>query len=91
MCEITASERSAAQLKDAKSIIAVECILAGVSVGDITEEVVSDTVDKKEVKRLVSRGELMELPNSRNVLVPVYDNAFPLNLPIAMTGLGTLI
>ena len=50
MCEITASERSAAQLKDAKSIIAVEFILAGVSVGDITEEVVSDTVDKKEVK-----------------------------------------
>ena len=49
--------------KDETSKIAVEYILAGVSVGDITEEVIPETVDT-EVKSLVSQGELMELPAS---------------------------
>ena len=49
--------------KDETSKIAVEYILAGVSVGDITEEVIPETVDT-EVKSLVSQGELMELPVS---------------------------
>ena len=59
---------AAARVKDETSSIAVEYILAGVSVGDITEEVIPETVDK-EVKRLVSQGELMELLNSQKLLV----------------------
>ena len=51
------------------SKIPVEHVLAGVSVGDITEDVIPEIVDKKEVKRLVSQGELMELPNSQKLLV----------------------
>ena len=50
---------AAARVKDETSSIAVEYILAGVSVGDITEEVIPETVVKKEVKRLVPQGELM--------------------------------
>ena len=69
LCEKTATDWAAAQLKDETSKIAVEYILAGVSVGDITEEVIPETVGKKEVKRLVSQGELMELPNSQKLLV----------------------
>ena len=51
MCEKTATDCAAAQLEDETSKIAVEYILAGISVGDITEEVIPETVDKKEVKR----------------------------------------
>ena len=65
MCEKTAPDCAAAQLEDETSKIAVEYILAGISVGDITEEVIPETVDKKEVKRLVSQVELMELPKSQ--------------------------
>ena len=68
LCEKTATDWAAAQLKDETSKIAVEYILAGVSVGDITEEVIPETVDK-EVKRLVSQGELMELPNSQKLSI----------------------
>ena len=53
LCEKTATDWAAAQLKDETSKIAIEYILAGVSVGDTTEEVIPDTVDK-QVKRLVS-------------------------------------
>ena len=59
LCEKTVTDWAAAQLKDETLKNAVEHILAGVSVGDITEEVIPETVDKKEVKRLVSQGELM--------------------------------
>ena len=68
LCDKNATDWAAAQLEDETSRIAVECILAGVSV-DITEAVIPETVDKKEVKRLVSQGELMELPNSQMLLV----------------------
>ena len=44
---------AAAQLTDETSKIDAEYILAGVLVGDITEGVIPETVDKKEVKRLV--------------------------------------
>ena len=47
LSEKTATDWAAAQLKDDTSKIAVEYILAGVSVGDITEEVIPETVDKK--------------------------------------------
>ena len=60
---------AAARVKDETSSIAVEYILAGVSVGDITEEVIPETVDKEELKRLVSQGELMELPNSQKLSI----------------------
>ena len=66
LCEKTATDWAAAQLKDETSKIAIEYILAGVSVGDTTEEVIPDTVDK-QVKRLVSQGELMELPNPQAI------------------------
>ena len=69
LCEKTATHWAAAQLNDETSKIAVKYIGAGVSVGDITEEVIPETVDKKEVKRLVSQGELTELPNSHKLLV----------------------
>ena len=69
LCEKTATDWAAAQLKDETSKIAVEYILAGVSIGNITEEMIPETVDKKEVKRLVSQGELMALPNSQKLLV----------------------
>ena len=69
LCEKTANDWAAAQLKDETSKIAVEYILAGIPVGNITEEMIPETVDKKEVKRLVSQGELMELPNSHKLLV----------------------
>ena len=69
LCEKTATDWAAAQLKDETSKIAADYILAGVSVGDITDEVIPETIDKKEVKRLVSQGELMELPNSQKLLV----------------------
>ena len=46
--EKTATDWAAAQLKDETSKIGVEYILAGVSVGDITEEVIAEIVDKKE-------------------------------------------
>ena len=69
LCEKTATDWAAAQLKDETSKIAVEYILAGIPVGNITEELIPETVDKKEVKRLVSQGELMELPNSQKLLV----------------------
>ena len=60
---------AAARVKDETSSIAVEYILAGVSVGDITEEVIPETVDKEELKRLVSQGELVELPNSQKLSI----------------------
>ena len=47
LCEETATDWAAAQLKDEASKVTVEYILAGVSVGDITEEVIPETVDKK--------------------------------------------
>ena len=56
---------AAAQFTDETSKIDAEYILAGVLVGDITEGVIPETVDKKEVKRLVSQVELMELPKSQ--------------------------
>ena len=69
LCEKSATDWAATQLKDETSKIAVEYILAGVPVGDITEEVIPETVDKKEVKRLVSQGALMELPNSQKLVI----------------------
>ena len=49
LCERIASERFPAQLKGG---IAVEYVLAGVSVGDVSEEIIPDTaIDKNEVKR----------------------------------------
>ena len=69
LCEKTATDWAAAQLKDETSKIAADYILAGVSVGDITEEVIPETVDKEELKRLVSQGELMELPNSQKLSI----------------------
>ena len=48
LCEKSATDWAATQLKDETSKIAVEYILAGVPVGDITEEVISETVDKKD-------------------------------------------
>ena len=87
LCEKTANDWAAAQLKDETSKIAAEYILAGVSVGNITEEMIPETVDKKEVKRLVSQGELMELPYSQKLLV----NAVPLNLPILMTEIQDVL
>ena len=69
LCEKSASDWSSLQLKDDTAKIAVDFILAGVSAGDITEEVIPDTVDKSEVKRLVSQGELLELPDSSKILV----------------------
>ena len=83
LCEKTATDWAAAQLEDETSKIAVEYILARVSVGDITEEVIPETVDKKEVKRLVSQGELMELPNSQKLLVR--------RLPILMTEIQDVL
>ena len=53
LCEKTTTDWAAAQLKDETSKIAVEYILAGIPVGNITEELIPETVDKKEVKRLV--------------------------------------
>ena len=69
LCEKSASDWSSLQIKDDTAKIAVDFILAGVSAGDITEEVIPDTVDKSEVKRLVSQGELLELPDSSKILV----------------------
>ena len=71
MCEKTANDWTVAQLKDETARSAVEFILAGVTSGEITDEDGSktDTVDKMEVKRLFSQGELMELPNSKKLLV----------------------
>ena len=84
LCEKTVIDWTAAQLKDETSKIAVEYIRARSSVGDITEEVIPETVDKKEVKRLVSQGDLMELPNSQKLLVKclsiepaIYDDRYP--------------
>ena len=65
LCEKTATDWAATQLKYETSKIAVEYILAGVSVGNITDEMITEAVDKKEVKSLVSQSELMELPNSQ--------------------------
>lgn len=81
LCEGTASDWSAAKLKDDTARTAVDFILAGVAVGDTTNEVMPGTVDKLELKRVLSQGELMELPNSRKMLV----NVFPRNLHVAMT------
>ena len=69
LCEKTATHWAAAQLNDETSKIAVKYIGAGVSVGDITEEVIPETVDKKQVKRLVSQVELTQLPNPQKLLV----------------------
>ena len=43
-CEKTATDWAAAQLKDETSKIAVEYIFAGVSVGNITEEMIPETI-----------------------------------------------
>ena len=56
LCENTATDRAAAQLKDETSKISVEYILAGVSVGDITEEVIPEIVDKKGSETLGFTG-----------------------------------
>ena len=69
LCEKTARDWAAAQLKNETSRIAVEFIVAGVSAGDIPEEAAPNTADRKKVKPLLSQGELMELPNSRKLLV----------------------
>ena len=57
LCEKTASDWSAAQLNDETARVAVELILAKVLTEDMPEEAIPDTVNKKEVKRLVSHGE----------------------------------
>ena len=44
LCEKTATDWAAAQLKDETSKIAVKYILAGVSVGNITEEMIPETI-----------------------------------------------
>ena len=69
MCEKTASDWSAAQLEDETARVAAELILAKVPIGDMSAEAIPDTVDKKEVKRLVSQGQLMVLPNCQKLLV----------------------
>ena len=46
LCEKTANDWAAALLKDETSKIAVEYMLAGVSVGDITEEVIPETTTR---------------------------------------------
>lgn len=69
MCERTASDWSAAQPKDDTARTAADFTLACVAVMDITNEVIPRTVDKLELKILVSQGELMELPNYRKLLV----------------------
>ena len=55
ICDKTALYWAAAQLTDEASRIEAEILVAGVSAGDTTEVVVPDTVDRKEVKRLVSQ------------------------------------
>ena len=44
-------------------------MLANISVGDISDEVIPETVEKREVQRLMAQGELLELSDSKKVLV----------------------
>ena len=69
MCEKTAVRWAAELLKDETARTAIDFLLAGVSVEHITTKAIPNTPDKLEVKRLVSQGELMELPNSQKLLV----------------------
>lgn len=63
LCEKSASDWATAPPKDELARTAADAIVAGVSVEDSTNEVIPDTVvDKLEVKRIVSQGELVVLP-----------------------------
>ena len=67
LCEKTATDWSAAQLNDERARVAEELILVKVPIEDMSQEAIPDTVDKMEVKRLASQGELMELPISQKI------------------------
>ena len=67
LCDKSASEWASEKLKDETARTIVGLLLAENSVEDTTEGVIPDTVDKMDVKRLVSQGESMELPNSQKV------------------------
>ena len=69
LCQKTAKDWAAAQQKDETASVAVTCIVNETPSSDITEEGLSTGIDVTELKRLVSQGEIMELPSSEKLLV----------------------
>ena len=68
MCQKTSADGAAAQLKDTTSSVVIEYILQDTPSSEINEEGSDPRVDAQEVKRLVSQGKIMELPNAKKLL-----------------------
>ena len=69
LCQKKAADWATAQLKGTTASVVIEYILQDTPSSEINEEGSDPRVDVLEVKRLVSQGKLMELPNSKKLLV----------------------
>lgn len=69
LCQKSAKDWAAAQVKDDTANVVMTCIENDKPSSEITEEGLGPGRDVKEVKRLVSQGEIMELPSSEKLLV----------------------
>lgn len=69
LCEKTASDWAQEQLKDPTAKVVLELIEAGKGVSDIKTGTLPEDVVEDEVKRLVAQGTIMELPDSKKLLV----------------------
>ena len=64
LCERKVSDWSIAHQQDEVVKTAINFMLANMSVGDISDEVIPETAEKTELKRLMAQGELLELSDS---------------------------
>lgn len=69
LCQKNAKDWARAQLNDATVNVVMACMANGTASNDIPEEGLGPGVDVQEVKRLVFRGDLLELPSSDKNLV----------------------
>ena len=69
LCQKSAKDWAAARVKDDTVDVVMTCIENDTSSSEITEEGLGPGMDVKEAKRLVARGEIMELPSSNKLLV----------------------
>ena len=69
LCQKTAADWAAAQLKDTTASVVIQYILQDTPSSEMNEEESDPRVDVQEVKRLVSQGKIMELPNVKTPLV----------------------
>ena len=66
LCQKTSKDWATAPLNDQTTNLVRACIENGVAISDTTEEGLGAGTDLQEVKRLVARGQLLELPSSEN-------------------------